>query len=76
VLLSMTSLTTLALTSEVECSKYSPERFSQECQERGDFAAGLFFVIAIASLAVGWLWWRYKMKRVDEAAERDRAPDE
>lgn len=66
---------TLALTSGADCGKYSPERYSQECQERADVAAGIFFTVAIAALVVGWMWWRHKMKRVDAASPSAEDPD-
>ena len=51
---------------EVNCSRYSPERTSPECEERAQIGLGIFVVVAVLFLAVGLVIWRRMMRKVDD----------
>lgn len=54
------------LAGDLNCSRFSPERHTPECEERAQIGVGVFVVVAVLLLAVGFLLWRRMMKKVDD----------
>lgn len=50
-----------AVIRELECSRFSPDRYSAECDERGEVALGVLTVIGVLALVVGYVIWRRVM---------------
>ena len=47
-----------AVIEELECSRFSPDRNSAECDERGEVALGVLTVIGVLALVAGYVVWR------------------
>jgi len=56
----------LATVRAVDCSRYSPDRSSPECEEGGQIVLGIFAVTAVLVLAVGFIAWRLWMRRMSK----------
>lgn len=61
-----------AVIEEVECSRFSPDRGSPVCEERGEAAIGVLTVIVVLVLVVGYVFWRRLVGKY-EATSRDTA---
>jgi hypothetical protein len=55
-----------AFVREVDCSRYSPDSGSPECEERAQTGMGVFVVGAVLLLTVGYFVWRRMLRKVDE----------
>lgn len=54
---------------EIDCGRYSPERHTPECEERAQIGMGVFVVVAVLLLAVGFLLWPRMMRKLEQRAD-------
>ena len=55
------------------CSRYSGNRYSDECEARGQTAVGVFLVLAVIGVIVAFVAWQY-LKRRTPRSPADGAP--
>jgi hypothetical protein len=67
---SWSAVATSSLAREVDCSRFSPDNGSRECEERLQTGMGAAVVLVVFFLVVGFVIWRWLMRKYAEKPTR------
>ena len=56
------------------CSRYSGNRYSDECEARGQAALGVFVILVAIGVIVVFCSWQYLKRRTSRSPTEDDAP--